>query len=95
MGLLALVLEHVGALLPPLDGCDLGAVVSLGSDYAYQSDVTVGVAPRAGAWIETILERPHQLEWRVAPRAGAWIETRRPPVSSSRTPRRAPRGRVD
>ena len=33
------------------------------------------VAPRAGAWIETLkTERPDQLR-AVAPRAGAWIET--------------------
>jgi len=33
------------------------------------------VAPRAGAWIETILPELAMLSARVAPRAGAWIET--------------------
>ena len=33
------------------------------------------VAPRAGAWIETIPMRPLLARARVAPRAGAWIET--------------------
>ena len=36
---------------------------------------TANVAPRAGAWIETIvLIRVALRQW-VAPRAGAWIET--------------------
>ena len=33
------------------------------------------VAPRAGAWIETLSGPTHCLILRVAPRAGAWIET--------------------
>ena len=33
------------------------------------------VAPRAGAWIETIIESGTDTVARVAPRAGAWIET--------------------
>ena len=33
------------------------------------------VAPRAGAWIETIRDAFHQMQEQVAPRAGAWIET--------------------
>jgi len=34
------------------------------------------VAPRAGAWIETIMSRNYNnLISQVAPRAGAWIET--------------------
>ena len=32
------------------------------------------VAPRAGAWIETMLSVP-RIRFLVAPRAGAWIET--------------------
>ena len=33
------------------------------------------VAPRVGAWIETVLpEQRGETEW-VAPRVGAWIET--------------------
>ena len=34
-----------------------------------------GVAPRAGAWIETPVRRARAMYPRVAPRAGAWIET--------------------
>ena len=33
------------------------------------------VAPRAGAWIETLLQWPSTADAAVAPRAGAWIET--------------------
>ena len=33
------------------------------------------VAPRAGAWIETIIVNFPGLRVNVAPRAGAWIET--------------------
>ena len=33
------------------------------------------VAPRAGAWIETLWCEVVSSVWRVAPRAGAWIET--------------------
>ena len=33
------------------------------------------VAPRAGAWIETIIIIPKADVSEVAPRAGAWIET--------------------
>ena len=33
------------------------------------------VAPRAGAWIETIISVITGRECYVAPRAGAWIET--------------------
>ena len=33
------------------------------------------VAPRAGAWIETIVGGGFELQAAVAPRAGAWIET--------------------
>ena len=33
------------------------------------------VAPRAGAWIETLLIRAFASKSLVAPRAGAWIET--------------------
>ena len=36
----------------------------------------MGVAPRAGAWIETGRRRKDRRPRRVAPRAGAWIETR-------------------
>ena len=33
------------------------------------------VAPRAGAWIETLPHRSQAMNAKVAPRAGAWIET--------------------
>ena len=33
------------------------------------------VAPRVGAWIETISSFPFAVEYHVAPRVGAWIET--------------------
>ena len=33
------------------------------------------VAPRAGAWIETLLHLPAAWAIEVAPHAGAWIET--------------------
>ena len=34
-----------------------------------------GVAPRVGAWIETVLLGQHEATEYVAPRVGAWIET--------------------
>ena len=33
------------------------------------------VAPRVGAWIETIVESTPRMDTDVAPRVGAWIET--------------------
>src|ERR1700730_9761180 len=43
------------------------------------SSVTdAGVAPHAGAWIETLCLRRENIPVIVAPHAGAWIETRRP-----------------
>ena len=33
------------------------------------------VAPRVGAWIETLIEELPDVKARVAPRVGAWIET--------------------
>ena len=52
------------------------------------------VAPRAGAWIETVVDAA-PADLKVAPRAGAWIETdtARPPLD--RNPGRPPRGGVD
>ena len=38
--------------------------------------VTLKVAPRAGAWIETLTITSPFADMLVAPRAGAWIETR-------------------
>ena len=37
----------------------------------------VVVAPRRGAWIETLVLYCNRLPLRVAPRRGAWIETKR------------------
>jgi hypothetical protein len=34
-----------------------------------------GVAPHAGAWIETCIVACAELGYKVAPHAGAWIET--------------------
>ena len=36
---------------------------------------TCAVAPRAGAWIETLIVAGDDIGFVVAPRAGAWIET--------------------
>ncbi len=33
------------------------------------------VAPRAGAWVETLIVPSWSVAYRVAPRAGAWVET--------------------
>ncbi len=38
-------------------------------------EYTVTVAPRVGAWIETVIIRPLIAKYDVAPRVGAWIET--------------------
>ena len=35
------------------------------------------VAPRVGAWIETVVEKSENEARGVAPRVGAWIETTR------------------
>jgi len=53
------------------------------------------VAPRAGAWIETLKVLGENIGTIVAPRAGAWIETIRAAFHSSYVICRAPRGRVD
>ena len=61
----------------------------------------VTVAPRAGAWIETIafnfnVRIETFLDYRVAPRAGAWIETADIIFRKARTSaRRPPCGGVD
>ncbi len=53
--------------------------------------VTAGVAPLAGAWIETKETRENMRDGGVAPLAGAWIETslmrQIVDVSACRTPR--------
>ena len=35
----------------------------------------IGVAPRVGAWIETVVGNMNEHQVAVAPRVGAWIET--------------------
>ena len=54
---------------------------------AMKDVLTKPVAPRAGAWIETIVGVATGCDPNVAPRAGAWIETTVPksePVIRSR-----------
>ena len=53
------------------------------------------VAPRAGAWIETLGSGIVLAGTYVAPRAGAWIETCQRQILLERQEGRAPRGRVD
>ena len=53
------------------------------------------VAPRAGAWIETIRNRYMFAIISVAPRAGAWIETAGYQAVVCRGWGRPPRGGVD
>ena len=55
----------------------------------------VGVAPRVGAWIETLGETREQEFRGVAPRVGAWIETRWTGCTGSWRGSRPPRGGVD
>ena len=54
-----------------------------------------GVAPRAGAWIETIAIQRKPSISHVAPRAGAWIETVIYRRCSGDGPGRPPCGGVD
>ncbi len=42
---------------------------------AYAMGANKGVAPHAGAWIETVLKKHYKALAQVAPHAGAWIET--------------------
>jgi len=56
--------------------------------------VLCAVAPRAGAWIETVVSVITTGAGLVAPRAGAWIETNTPALIGHASSR-APRGRVD
>ncbi len=56
--------------------------------------MAIEVAPRAGAWIETINFRSDTGKMLVAPRAGAWIETR-PVRGILLSHSRPPRGGVD
>ena len=59
-------------------------------------DVTIYVAPRVGAWIETAIWRLYVRLCKVAPRVGAWIETQCNPSNNPTPPiRRTPCGCVD
>ena len=53
------------------------------------------VAPRRGAWIETVLVVDLILPHFVAPRRGAWIETIMASMTGSIFSRRTPQGCVD
>ena len=44
-------------------------------EIVFVSDQDIGVAPHAGAWIETFGFMDAQGQAAVAPHAGAWIET--------------------
>ena len=59
------------------------------------TEPATGVAPPAGAWIETGSGQGLPLPGRVAPPAGAWIETGSRPMAGPYVRGRAPRGRVD
>ena len=54
---------------PPVRGCGLKPVTGCRVWQMRQ------VTPRAGVWIETVIEKPAPWEERVTPRAGVWIET--------------------
>ena len=57
--------------------------------------VLVFVAPRVGAWIETLkVKMPERFD-RVAPRVGAWIETDQSSEYTRPSERRTPCGCVD
>ena len=43
--------------------------------FAVMVMVGISVAPRVGAWIETLWHKPFAGLFVVAPRVGAWIET--------------------
>jgi len=53
------------------------------------------VAPRVGAWIETLIKVCRLFTKNVAPRVGAWIETLLETPGITLNGSRAPRGRVD
>jgi len=53
------------------------------------------VAPRAGAWIETVKWKGTDGAETVAPRAGAWIETHHYSLEKNDSSSRPPRGGVD
>ena len=44
--------------------------------YCFSESMFLGsVAPRVGAWIETLIMQQDVVAYGVAPRVGAWIET--------------------
>ena len=53
------------------------------------------VAPRVGAWIETLKHFTDNLSDYVAPRVGAWIETLLNTLEALKSSRRPSRGGVD
>ncbi len=53
------------------------------------------VAPRTGAWIETIIARQRAQKNAVAPRTGAWIETEIMRLKELICKSRPPHGGVD
>ena len=53
------------------------------------------VAPRVGAWIETVSGKTNKLTRIVAPRVGAWIETDYKFYIINKMSRRTPCGCVD
>ena len=57
--------------------------------------VQAKVAPRRGAWIETVTRATMATRMAVAPRRGAWIETGLTALMRSAIMGRAPQGRVD
>ena len=57
--------------------------------------VSDAVAPRTGAWIETLIMVIGSNQVGVAPRAGAWIETKSLGESRLTNAGRSPRGSVD
>ena len=56
---------------------------------------TAYVAPRAGAWIETVSDMEGDVIDEVAPRAGAWIETLNGGETFEEAACRSPCGSVD
>jgi len=57
--------------------------------------IKIIVAPRAGAWIETLSAVLAAMIMLVAPRAGAWIETEQRDTGTATSGGRPPRGGVD
>ena len=53
------------------------------------------VAPRRGAWIETLSHTIHSILINVAPRRGAWIETEDVEAARENEESRTPQGCVD